>query len=126
VTRDEFKRIYDVACYEWKQKLDNLMAEQPFNDMLEFTGQQVKTMLDASTKCQEPIVRAVFHEYDDGKDAEINLASMEFDKVFASIGNKAMIAINIEDDKSFYLNKGYTWELRPYRDGNQILIPTKK
>jgi hypothetical protein len=102
------------------------MAEQPFNDMLEFTGQQVKTMLDASTKCQEPIVRAVFHEYDDGKDAEINLASMEFDKVFASIGNKAMIAINIEDDKSFYLNKGYTWELRPYRDGNQILIPTKK
>jgi hypothetical protein len=126
VTRDEFKRIYDVACYEWKQKLSNLIAEQPFNDMLEFTGQQIKTMIDASTKCQEPIVRAVFHEYDDGKDAEIDLAGMTFDKVFASGGNQAMIAINIDDYKSFYLNKGYTWELRPHRDGNQILIPTKK
>jgi hypothetical protein len=126
VTRDEFKRIYDVACHEWKHKLDYLIAEQPFNDMLEFTGQQVKTMIDASTKSQEPIVRAVFHEYDDGKDAEIDLFKMPFKEVFAQSGCKAMIAINIDDHKSFYLNKGYTWELRPHRDGNQILIPTKK
>lgn len=127
VTRDEFKKIYDVACYEWKQKLSNLIAEQPFNDMLEFTGQQVKTMIDASTKSQEPIVRAVFHEYDDGKDAEIDLAGMDDDKIFASGGNKSMIAINISDYKSFYLNDAYTWELSTHkRDGNQILIPTKK
>ena len=127
VTRDEFKKIYDVACYEWKQKLSNLIAEQPFNDMLEFTGQQVKAMLDASTKSQEPIVRAVFHEYDDGKDAEIDLAGMDDDKIFASGGNKSMIAINISDYKSFYLNDAYTWELSTHkRDGNQILIPTKK
>lgn len=127
VTRDEFKKIYDVACYEWKQKLSNLIAEQPFNDMLEFTGQQVKTMIDASTKSQEPIVRAVFHEYDDGKDAEIDLSGMDDDKIFASGGNKSMIAINISDYKSFYLNDAYTWELSTHkRDGNQILIPTKK
>jgi hypothetical protein len=126
VTRDEFKKIWDVACYEWKQKLSNLIAEQPFNDMLEFTKQQIKAMIDASTKSQEPIVRAVFHEYDDGKNTEIDLAGMDDDKVFASGGNQAMIAINIDDYKSFYLNKGYTWELRPHRDGNQILIPTKK
>ncbi len=127
VTRDEFKKIYDVACYEWKQKLSNLIAEQPFNDMLEFTGQQVKAMLEASTKSQDPIVRAVFHEYDDGKDAEIDLAGMDDDKIFASGGNKSMIAINISDYKSFYLNDAYTWELSTHkRDGNQILIPTKK
>ena len=127
VTRDEFKKIWEVACYEWKQKLSNLIAEQPFNDMLEFTGQQVKTMLEASTKSQDPIVRAVFHEYDDGKDAEIDLAGMDDDKIFASGGNKSMIAINISDYKSFYLNDAYTWELSTHkRDGNQILIPTKK
>jgi hypothetical protein len=126
VTRDEFKKIYDVACYEWKQKLSNLIAEQPFNDMLEFTGQQVKTMLDASTKSQEPIVRGVFHEYDDRKDSEIDLFKMPFKEVFAQSGCEAMIAINITDHKSFYLNDAYTWELSTHRDGNQILIPTKK
>jgi hypothetical protein len=126
VTRDEFKKIYDVACYEWQQKLSNIIAEQPFNDKLEFTRQQVKAMIDASTKSQEPIVRAVFHEYDDEKDNELNMEHMDFDKVFARVGNKALIAINIDDHRSFYLNKNYTWELRPHRDGNQILIPTKK
>lgn len=124
VTRDEFKRIYDVACYEWKQKLDNLIAQQPFNEKIEVTKQQVKAMIDASTKSQEPIVRDVFHEYDEDT-AKIDLSG-KFDRVFASSGNQAMIAINIEDHKSFYLNKGYTWELRPHRDGNQILIPTRK
>jgi len=126
VTRDEFKKIYDVACYEWKQKLSNLMGEQPFSEKLEFTSQQVKTMLDASTESQKPIVQAVFHEYIEKHNKEVDLYNMPFKEIFSQSGNKAMIAINIDDHKSFYLNKGYTWELRPHRDGNQILIPTKK
>jgi hypothetical protein len=121
VTRDEFKKIYDVACYEWKQRLSNIMAEQPFNDKIEVTRQQVKFMLEASTTSQAPIVRAVFHEYD-----ELNMEHMDFDKVFALVGNKALIAINIDDHRSFYLNRNYTWELSTHRDGNQILIPTRK
>jgi len=126
VTRDEFKKIYDVACNEWKQRLSNIIAEQPFNDKIEVTRQQVKFMIDASTKSQEPIVRAVFHEYDEKHSNEIDLFKMPFKEVFAQSGCKAMIAINITDHRSFYLNKNYTWELSTHRDGNQILIPTRK
>lgn len=123
VTREEFKKIYNVACEGWKEKLSEWCNLQTFNDKLEFTHAQIKLMIDSSTQKQLPIVREVFHEYKNS----INLRSMQLiGDVFADYGNHAMIAYNINGYDSFYLNDNYTWELSKARDGNTILIPTKK
>ena len=126
VSREEFKKIYDVACSNWKDKLSTWAGEHMFKDKLEFTHEQIKLMLEASTQTQFPIVREVFHEYKE-EEKELNLREMEFDgEVFDRGGNHAMVSICIYDYKSFYLNKEYTWELTTNTSGETILIPTKK
>jgi hypothetical protein len=124
VTREEFKKIYDVACEHWKEKLAEWCNKQTFNDKLEFTHREIQSMIDASTERQLPIVKEVFHGY---TDAIIDLRNMQFKgEVFDEYGNDAMIAYNICGHNSFYLNDNYTWELSKAGDGNTILIPTKK
>ena len=124
VSREEFKKIYDVACTSWKDKLSTWAGEHMFKDKLEFTHEQIKLMLEASTQAQFPIVREVFHEY---KSKDINLYDMELTgEVFDSQGSHAMIAINIMDYKSFYLNNEYDWNLFTNHAGITYLIPTKK
>jgi hypothetical protein len=126
VTREELFRIYDVACDDWKHKLRTHCGQQLFNDKLEFTHEQVRLMIDASNESQLNVVKSVFHEYVEEQATEFYLASMESDDIFRRHGSNALIAINISDYKSFYLNINYTWELSTHRDGNQILIPTRK
>ncbi len=124
VSREEFKKIYDVACTEWKDKLTNWCNIQTFNDKLEFTHAQIKLMIDASTQSQLPIVKQVFHEY---KSKDIDLSEMELiGEVFDTQGSHAMIAINIMDYKSFYLNNEYDWNLFKNDNGHIYLTPTKK
>lgn len=124
ISRSEFKKIYDVACTSWKDQLSTWANDHTFKDKLEFTHGQIKLMLEASTKEQFPIVRGVFHEYE--YDKTIDLSKMELTgEVFASQGSYAMIAINIMDYKSFYLNNEYNWELTT-RGDETILTPTKK
>lgn len=125
VSREEFKKIYDVACTSWKDKLSAWAGEHMFKDKLEFTHEQIKLMLEASTQAQFPIVREVFHEYE--YDKTIDLSKMELTgEVFDSQGSHAMIAINIMDYKSFYLNNEYDWNLFTNKAGITYLIPTKK
>jgi hypothetical protein len=124
VTREEFKKIYDVACEGWKEKLTEWCNRQTFNDKLEFTHREIQSMIDASTERQLPIVKEVFHEY---KDVNIDLTNMQFKgEVFDTQGSHAMIAYNICGHNSFYLSSSYNWELSKAGDGNAILIPTKK
>lgn len=125
ISRSEFKKIYDVACTSWKDKLSTWAGEHMFKDKLEFTHEQIKLMLEASTQAQFPIVREVFHEYK--YDKTIDLSNMELTgEVFDSQGSHAMIAINIMDYKSFYLNNEYDWNLFTNKAGITYLIPTKK
>lgn len=124
ISRSEFKKIYDVACTRWKDQLSTWANDHTFKDKLEFTHGQIKMMLAASTKAQLPIVKEVFHEY---KSKDIDLSNMELTgEVFDSQGSHAMIAINIMDYKSFYLNTEYNWELETNTSGITYLIPTKK
>ena len=124
ISRSEFKKIYDVECTNWKDQLSTWANDHTFKDKLEFTHGQIKMMLDASTKAQLPIVKKVFHEY---KSKDVDLSNMELTgEVFDSQGSHAMIAINIMDYKSFYLNDEYNWELETNTSGITYLIPTKK
>lgn len=126
VTRTEFKRIYDVACSEWKDRLSEFIKDQAFSEKLEFTHKQIKLMISASTSSQIKIVQDVFHEY---MDRELDFRKMEFKgELFAEEGYQAMVQINIDDHKSFYLNPSYEWTLETHKDGSgtQVLRPTKK
>ena len=126
ISRSEFKKIYDVACTGWKDQLSRWANDHTFKDKLEFTHGQIKMMLNASTREQFPIVRAVFHEYKE-VEKELNLREMEFDgEVFDRGGNHAMVSICMYDLKSFYLNENYSWNLSTNTSGETILTPTKK
>jgi hypothetical protein len=124
ISRQEFKKIYDVACTNWKDQLSTWANDHTFKDKLEFTHGQIKLMLEASTQAQLPIVREVFHEY---KSKDIDLSSMQLiGGVFDRQGNHAMISISIYDHKSFYLNTEYNWEMKTNTSGETFLTPTKK
>ena len=126
VSREEFKKIYDVACSSWKDQLSTWANDHTFKDKLEFTHGQIKMMLDASTQAQLPIVKEVFHEYKE-EEKELNLREMEFDgEVFDRGGHHAMVSICMYDLKSFYLNQEYNWHLFTNTSGETILTPTKK
>ena len=53
----DMKRIYDVACGEWKRKIAGMI--EPFADHAVVTDEMAKAMLDAATKSQRPIVEDV-------------------------------------------------------------------
>jgi hypothetical protein len=57
----ELKRIYDVACGPWKQKIQSMVG--PFQDEVFVSAEKIEEMLKAATSTQRPIVEDVFKTY---------------------------------------------------------------
>ena len=53
----ELKRIYDVACDTWKQKIADMI--KPFADHAVVTNEMAEAMLKAATPSQRPVVEDV-------------------------------------------------------------------
>jgi len=61
ITVSELKRIYDVACGPWKQKIQSMVV--PFQDEVFVSADKIEEMLKAATSTQRPIVEDVFKTY---------------------------------------------------------------
>jgi len=61
ITVSELKRIYDVACGPWKQKIQSMVG--PFQDEVFVSAEKIEEMLKAATSTQRPIVEDVFKTY---------------------------------------------------------------
>ncbi len=60
ITREELKKIFDIACNEWKPKIEEFAKRTPFEKTVDFTEKEVNTMIGACTDAQLPIVSKIF------------------------------------------------------------------
>ncbi len=63
IKKSEFKKLYDIACTNWKPKLDEKLKEFIFNDNIEFEESFVKDMKNACTEDQLKIFKIIFKSY---------------------------------------------------------------
>jgi hypothetical protein len=57
----ELKRIYDVACRRWQNKIQDMV--KPFQETVFVSEEKIEEMLKAATVIQLPIVKDVFKAY---------------------------------------------------------------
>ena len=65
VTRAQLKKIHDIACYDWKNKISKLTTEtiDTFSEKGVLTYQQVKEMFDAANTDQTKVLKEIFPNY---------------------------------------------------------------
>lgn len=73
IKKSELKKIHDVACTDWKSKIEKYAQKNPFEDELTFSEKQIQEMINASNTEQLKVVKAVF----DVKDISDSISSVE-------------------------------------------------
>lgn len=129
ITREQLKKIYDVACGGWKEKITEYAGRNPFGDTIEFTQTEVGEMFKAASLSQTAVLANIFgkqiHEIDlstggvDGKDLFNNNGELDH----------ALICVRTYGNyknKAFILNNDYDWELVKDNSNHLCLVPTRK
>lgn len=94
INKSEFKKLYDVACSDWKKKFDEFLKEFIFTDTIDFSEDFINKMKNACTSDQLPIFNSIFKDF---------LPKSIFD--------------GIKDYKSFCKVAGvYEWTLEEFND----------
>jgi hypothetical protein len=107
----ELKRIYDVACGPWKQKIQSMVG--PFQESVFVSEEEIEDMLKAATSTQRPIVEDVFKIYlrkskpkffDFGLEHTIDLQTIKGNPMYIRYG----LAKNGYEKKEIGLSDDYT------------------
>ena len=61
ITKTELKRIHDIACETWRNKIVEYTERNPFGDTIDFSEKEIQEMVSASTVKQLPIVKEIFN-----------------------------------------------------------------
>jgi hypothetical protein len=129
VKKAELEQIHGVACGEWKTRIAELTLRNPFGDCIELTQTEVDNMFAAATESQRTVLVGVFGE----PNTEIDLSNAEFDGLllFERAGNSCSTMISVRlggelQNKAFYLNSNFTWEIKEDARGETCLVPTRK
>ena len=56
ITKENLKKIHDVACSTWKAKLTQYAIRNPFGNEVELTSDEVNEMFDASDEKQSKVL----------------------------------------------------------------------
>ena len=56
ITKENLKKIHDVACSTWKEKLTQYAIRNPFGKEVELTSDEVNEMFDASDEKQSKVL----------------------------------------------------------------------
>lgn len=62
ISRDNLKKIYDIACGNWKTKLENYAKRNPFHSEIEFTKAEIDEMFSASDSNQKAVLGEYFKQ----------------------------------------------------------------
>ncbi|MEI6882772.1 MAG: hypothetical protein WCK82_15740, partial [Bacteroidota bacterium] len=119
IERKQLQVIYDIACSDWKVKIEGIAQGQPFGDEIELTESQVDEMFKAATATQLPVLVDIFGKQSKELDFRVDIDTIIDDlKIFGDVqtpNDQAFIVlphIETEEDKNkFYLNPNYNWEL---------------
>ena len=88
ITKDGLKEIYDIACGNWKSKIEDYAKRNPFEDKITFTQVEVDEMINTiifilgmtlaqvKSTCPRPLVqvyesRKDYYACDDGKHSTV-------------------------------------------------------
>lgn len=68
ITREELKKIHDIACETWKTKIKDYGSNDPFSAEIKFTEKQINEMIQACDAKQLPVVKEIFDVRDSWED----------------------------------------------------------
>jgi hypothetical protein len=119
VTKKELEKIHNVACPDWKLKIESYANRNIFGNDVELTKKEVKEMFTASDKNQTKVLESIFGEQKKEIDLRCgNILNAKVDElpVFGNSSMKTRESLiglpRIEEDKDvFFLNDDYEWEL---------------
>ena len=123
LSRQGLKEIHSVACSSWKETLEQFGRRNPLEDYIELTQEEINIMFDACTKEQLPIV-SKYLKKDDGSVDIMKFKCEIYDNDGRAVIEKRVIGQY--QNKSFYLDDKFDWEIRKDEYGESCLIPTKK
>lgn len=129
ITREQLKKIYDVACGGWKEKITEYAGRNPFGDTIAFTQTEVDEMFKAASLSQTAVLANIF-----GKQThEIDLSTgfVDGNGLFSNNGNLTYALMCVRTvgnyaNKAFVLNGEYNWELVKDNSNYLCLVPTRK
>lgn len=118
IDRENLKKIYDVACTNWKSKIESYANRNPFLDSIELKQSEIDEMFNASDDKQKAILNKFFKRplgimdrVKSFKDA-CNVLGLKIDSVFSSTDSKDDIAFKKLKVIIKALNEGWypNWE----------------
>jgi len=119
VTKKELEKIHNVACPNWKLKIESYANRNVFGNDVELTKKEVEAMFKASDKNQTKVLESIFGEQNKEIDLRSkNIINAKVDDIFV-FGNSFMrtkesligLPRNEEDKNVFFLNDEYEWSL---------------
>ena len=119
ISRTDLGKIHNIACNTWKTKLEKLGSRNPFSDTIELTQSEVDEMFKAATPEQRPTLVNIFGEQSNS----VDLTGFKFDDC------SSMLAVRVfgeYENKGFYLDDTFKWEIVKDNYGKLVLIPTRK
>lgn len=129
ITRQELKKIHDVACNSWKNTIEIYGIRNRFENTIEFTQTEVDEMFKAATPNQIPVLENIFGK----QTAEIDLSTGKVDGkgLFNNSGDltNALITVRTHGhykNKAFILNNDFNWNIWGDDNGQLCLVPTRK
>ena len=129
ITREQLKKIYDVACFDWKEKITEYAGRNPFGDTIEFTQTEVGEMFKAASLSQTAVLANIFGKQTNEIDLSTNF--VDGNGLFNNNGNldNALMCVRLSgeyENKAFVLNNEYNWELVKDHSNHLCLVPTRK
>jgi hypothetical protein len=122
------KRIYNIACSNWKVKLANIWAADLFLDSyVSISEEFYKEMRKACTKEQNELFDEIFGK--DSQEIDFKDPSTINNLPLFGMDRRALIEVRkagIFKNKGFHLDPSFNWELKVDELNKLCLIPTKK
>jgi hypothetical protein len=127
VKKSDLGRIHDIACPNWKPRIDGLASRNLYSDSVELTQEEVNEMFRAATQSQCVVLEEIF-----GKQIKplnfYNAQTIDFKvdgiKVFGNSNDSstsAFIGLPGANYPYFILNDKYDWEI----EGRMLKVKRK-
>jgi len=106
VSKSEMKKIYDIACDTWKEKIEGLF-DNVWSESVELREEFCKLMIKASTDSQKPIVEKVLFDSGYKSDSKGYMNFGESYSISTSSANDGLFIRNgLANDEFEYMEIG--------------------
>lgn len=126
VPKTDLKKIYDVACMNWKAEILTYAQRDPFDAMSRLSVEEVDEMFNAATKDQKVVLEAIFGTRN--KFVDVSKWAIS-NNSFNGQNNKKALEVKFHGtykNKGFWLSAEYNWEIVTDDEDDLVLVPTRK